>query len=55
MSTPSRSMTNLSDFIEGNSLIDLPLLRRKFTWYKGDGLRGSRLDRFLISDQWLDT
>ncbi|GAU17884.1 hypothetical protein TSUD_330100 [Trifolium subterraneum] len=39
-------------FIEDNTLIDLPLSGRKFTWYKGDGLSMSRLDRFLISPEW---
>ncbi|GAU12613.1 hypothetical protein TSUD_132230 [Trifolium subterraneum] len=39
-------------FIEDNILIDLPLSGRKFTWYKGDGLSMSRLDRFLLSEEW---
>ncbi|WJX25077.1 hypothetical protein P8452_14152 [Trifolium repens] len=42
----------LSRFIEDNSLVDLPLHGRKFTWYKGDGLSMSRLDRFLLSEEW---
>ncbi|GAU35782.1 hypothetical protein TSUD_56590 [Trifolium subterraneum] len=28
---------------------------KKFTWYRGDGLAMSRLDRFLISDSWAST
>ncbi|XP_045831090.1 uncharacterized protein LOC123922415 [Trifolium pratense] len=32
-------------FIEDNTLIDLPLIGRKFTWFKGDGFTMSRLDR----------
>ncbi|CAJ2635027.1 unnamed protein product [Trifolium pratense] len=39
-------------FIEDNSLIDLPLIGRKFTWFKGDGVSMSRLDRFLLSEEW---
>jgi exonuclease III len=39
-------------FIEDNFLIDLPLCGRKFTWYRGDGLSMSRLDRFLLSEEW---
>ncbi|PNX64517.1 cysteine-rich receptor-like protein kinase, partial [Trifolium pratense] len=39
-------------FIEDNSLIDLPLIGRKFTWFKGDGFSMSRLDRFLLSEEW---
>jgi hypothetical protein len=39
-------------FIEENFLIDLPLSGRKYSWYKGDGLTMSRLDRFLLSEEW---
>ncbi|GAU48878.1 hypothetical protein TSUD_406570, partial [Trifolium subterraneum] len=39
-------------FIDDNYLIDLPLCGRKFTWFKGDGLTMSRLDRFLLSGEW---
>ncbi|GAU41118.1 hypothetical protein TSUD_288080 [Trifolium subterraneum] len=41
-----------SRFIDENNLIDLPLCGRKFTWFKGDGLAMSRLDRFLLSEEW---
>ncbi|GAU25959.1 hypothetical protein TSUD_373600 [Trifolium subterraneum] len=30
----------------------LPLSGRKFTWFKGDGVSISRLDRFLLSEEW---
>lgn len=39
-------------FIEENSLVDLPLCGRNFTWYKGDSTSMSRLDRFLLSEEW---
>ncbi|GAU40608.1 hypothetical protein TSUD_28140 [Trifolium subterraneum] len=39
-------------FIEDNNLIDLPLSGRKFTWFTGVGLSMSRLDRFLLSEEW---
>ncbi|KAL8474343.1 hypothetical protein ACS0TY_030982 [Phlomoides rotata] len=39
-------------FIEEAELTDLPLLRRKFTWYKDNGASCSRLDRFLILAKW---
>lgn len=41
------------DFIESNGLVDLPLLGRKFTWYKPGALVMSRIDRFLLSDTWI--
>ncbi|CAJ2674421.1 unnamed protein product [Trifolium pratense] len=39
-------------FIDDNTLIDLPLCGRKYTWFKGDGRSMSRLDRFLLSGEW---
>jgi len=42
----------LNEFIDDRVLIDLPLGGRKFTWYKGDGRSMSRLDRFLLSEEW---
>ncbi|GLT28935.1 hypothetical protein SLA2020_038370 [Shorea laevis] len=45
---------DLNDFIESAELNDLPLTRRKFTWYKSDGSAMSRLDRFLLSDDLLN-
>ncbi|PNY09903.1 cysteine-rich receptor-like protein kinase, partial [Trifolium pratense] len=41
-----------SHFIDNNNLVDLPLSGRKFTWFRGDGLSMSRLDRFLLSKEW---
>nr|KYP43233.1 hypothetical protein KK1_035324 [Cajanus cajan] len=37
------------EFIEDVELADLPLIGRKYTWYKPDGSCMSRLDRFLVS------
>ncbi|KAL8510060.1 hypothetical protein ACS0TY_017040 [Phlomoides rotata] len=39
-------------FVSDNDLVDLPLLRRRYTWYKDNGGRCSRIDRFLISAGW---
>ena len=41
-----------NEFIEECVLVDLPLCGRKFTWFKGDGRSMSRLDRFLLSEEW---
>ncbi|GKU88292.1 hypothetical protein SLEP1_g2574 [Rubroshorea leprosula] len=49
----SRFREDLNGFIESAGLNDLPLTRRKFTWYKSNGSAMSRLDRFLISDDLL--
>ncbi|GAU27954.1 hypothetical protein TSUD_146720 [Trifolium subterraneum] len=54
----SKDVPNSSDlipfnqFIDDAVLIDLPLSGHKFTWYKGDGLAMSRLDRFMLSEEW---
>ena len=41
-------------FIEENCLMDLPICSRLFTWYHGDGVSMSRLDRFLLSTKWCE-
>ena len=45
-------VSHFNSFIGDNSLVDLPLGGRKFTWFKGDGKSMSRLDRFLLSEDW---
>jgi len=35
-------------------LIDIPMIGRKFTWYRDNGTAKSRLDRILVSQEWLD-
>ncbi|XP_071715273.1 uncharacterized protein [Rutidosis leptorrhynchoides] len=41
-----------NEFIVGNSLIDLPMGGRKFTRVSEDGLKFSKLDRFLVNDNF---
>jgi len=43
---------NFNNFIAKSSLIDLPICGRLFTWYRGDGVSMSKLDRFLLSEKW---
>ncbi|XP_058092477.1 uncharacterized protein LOC131238909 [Magnolia sinica] len=52
---PSLAMTVFSDWIEKQELVNLPLLGAKFTWTNGR-LNSilSRLDRFLVSPEWLE-
>lgn len=42
-------------FIEDGRLVDLPICGRLFTWYRGDGFTMSRLDRYLLSENWCST
>jgi len=39
---------NFNNFIDDCLLIDLPICGQLFTWYRGDGISMSRLDRFLL-------
>ena len=46
-------MFAFSDFIESNSLVDLPLEGASFTWFRDFGLPSmSRIDRALVSLDW---
>jgi len=46
-------MARFNDFIERYALRDIPVVGRQFTWYRPNGTTRSRLDRALISDEWL--
>ena len=49
----SPAMFAFSDFIESNSLVDLPLKGASFTWFRDFGLPfRSRIDRALVSLDW---
>ena len=49
----SPAMFAFSDFIENNSLVDLPLEGTSFTWVRDSGLPSmSRIDRTLVSLDW---
>jgi len=39
-------------FIEDIALVDHALCGRRYTWHQGDGQTMSRLDRFLLSEEW---
>jgi len=53
-----RSLFLASDYsrdIRGfNDFVDVPMVGRKFTWYKPNGSFKSRIDRVLVSREWLD-
>lgn len=48
----STDCSEFNDFIEDLNLLDLSLTGRRYTWHRADGSCMSRLDRFLISDEW---
>ena len=49
----SLAMFAFLDFIENNSLVDLPSEGASFTWFRDSGLPTmSRIDRVLVSLDW---
>jgi hypothetical protein len=49
----SNEIIEFRDFVQEMELIDLPVLGRKFTWFHSGGAAMSRLDRMLVSEDWL--
>jgi len=50
----SREMREFNEFIEKAELMDIPMVGRKFTWYKPNGTAKSRIDRVLVSKEWME-
>lgn len=49
----SNEMVEFNEFIDDMELIYLPLIGRKYTWHRANGSSMSRLDRFLVSEEWM--
>jgi len=54
VSNYSREIRGFNDFIENSELLDILMAGRKFTLYKPNGTIKSRIDRILVSREWLD-
>jgi len=52
-SVNNRDIVRFKEFIERCDLKDIPAVGSKYTWYKPNGTVRSRLDRILVSDEWL--
>ncbi|XP_058075531.1 uncharacterized protein LOC131223951 [Magnolia sinica] len=51
----THAMQSFSDWIQDQELVDLPLAGAKFTWTNGRKSQiQSRLDRFLLSTDWIE-
>ncbi|XP_068472510.1 uncharacterized protein [Phaseolus vulgaris] len=50
----SSEIWSFNNFIEESCPVDIPLVGRKFTWYKPNGTDKSRIDRVLVSLEWLE-
>jgi exonuclease III len=49
-----REMEEFGDFLRQLELVDMSLLGRQFTWFHPNGNVMSRLDRVLLSAEWLN-
>ncbi|XP_071727038.1 uncharacterized protein [Rutidosis leptorrhynchoides] len=47
-----RRASRFNDFIEENGLLEVPLVGKKFIWISDDGVKFSKLDRLLVSDNF---
>jgi hypothetical protein len=41
------------EFVRNMELVDLPVLGRNFTWFHPNGITMSRIDRLMVSEDWL--
>lgn len=46
----SREISGFNHFISEMDLVDIPVLGKRYTWFSGDGIAKSRLDRFLLTE-----
>ena len=46
-------LIGLNSFIDSIFLLELPLVDKKFTWFKPDGTTMSRIDRVFVNEEWL--
>jgi exonuclease III len=53
-STLTSKMRRFKVFIVDLEVIDIPLLGRRFTWYNANEMTVSRIDRVLVSAEWLE-
>jgi hypothetical protein len=53
MLSQSREMIEFDNFLEELELSDMPLIGRRFTWVHPNGVTMSRLDRILLSEDWM--
>jgi len=51
--TYKTKMDKFNDFIQNYELLDIPVVERKYTWYHPNGMAKSRIDRILVSEEWL--
>ena len=50
----SSEIKGFNSFVDANLLLDLPIEVKKFTWFNSNGSAKSRLDRVLVSEEWME-
>ncbi|MCI16893.1 reverse transcriptase, partial [Trifolium medium] len=50
----SVEMVEFEAFVNHMELEDIPSLGRKFTWFHSNGISMSRIDRAMVSDEWIN-
>jgi len=48
-----KEVSGFNNFIANNYLVELLLVGKKYTWYRANNTTKSRLDRVLVSEEWL--
>ena len=49
----SSEMRGFNSFIDTNFIIEIPLVGKPFTWFNSNGKAKSRLDRVLVTEDWM--
>ncbi|XP_058759850.1 uncharacterized protein LOC131633146 [Vicia villosa] len=49
-----KEMEKFKNFIEDMEVVDVPTIGSKFTWFNSNGKTMSRLDRFLLSEKFIE-
>jgi len=49
----SSEIKGFNDFTESNLLLEVPIVGKKYTWFKANWTAKSRIDRVLVSEEWL--
>ena len=50
----TNDIKEFNDWVDDLELVDAPWLGRNFTWFRPNGTSRSKLDRFLLSPEWLE-
>ena len=49
----SKEISGFNDFIDRNCLMELPVVGKKYMWFKSNGSAKSKLGRVLVSEKWI--